>query len=51
MKNKRVGALNSYSRCNHSHTLEKMAVTTQPRTNRKEAENFVKELDPEIVQG
>ena len=29
----------------------KMAVTTQPRSNRKEAESFVKELDPEIVQG
>ena len=28
-----------------------MAVTTQPRSNRKEAEAFVKELDPTVVQG
>ena len=28
-----------------------MAVTTQPRANRKETENFVKELDPQTVQG
>ena len=30
---------------------DKMAVTTQPRANRKETENFVKELDPQTVQG
>ena len=28
-----------------------MAVTTQPRSNRKEAEHFVKELDPQVVLG
>ena len=28
-----------------------MAVTTQPKSNRKEAEKFVKELDPQIVLG
>ena len=43
--------ISARAKCRLATPLIKMAVTTQPRSNRKEAEQFVKDLDPQIVLG